>query len=340
MREQNLPDFNKTNERVRTERIIGLLIRVSWAVYLVVLLSNIYYKDWKVIIAVLISAAFLLIPFFLLKSGRQIAGAFFLVLLLLLNITALATVGQGIHDVSIIAYPIILIFASLTLDRRGFLTCVGMSFLSIAWLVFGELFAIDFLVIAALLTAAALAVDLLAANMRRSLALAEQEIERRVKSEELLRFQSSHDMMTGVYNRNFFEEELARLEVSRLYPISVIVADVDGLKSVNDNIGHAAGDQLLCEAASILRSVFRAEDIFARIGGDEFAALLPETNDATAQKILARIAECLEERNGLMKTKVSISLGSATAWEKNLAGTFTLADSRMYENKHSKKTQE
>ena len=100
------------------------------------------------------------------------------------------------------------------------------------------------------------AIDLMAMSMRKNLKLARQEIMQRKQAEEQLRYQSMHDTLTGIYNRGFFEEELARLEHSREFPVSIIMADVDQLKVVNDTRGHAKGDELLQYAANILARYF------------------------------------------------------------------------------------
>jgi GGDEF domain-containing protein len=86
----------------------------------------------------------------------------------------------------------------------------------------------------------AFSVYLLARTLRRSLEQAQSELAQRKIIEEQLRYHSLYDLMTGVYNRNYFEQELQRLESGRSYPVSVVVADLDGLKSINDTVGHAA----------------------------------------------------------------------------------------------------
>ena len=97
----------------------------------------------------------------------------------------------------------------------------------------------------------------------------------RERAQEELKYLSIHDTLTGLYNRNFFMAEIERLERGRAFPISIVMADADHLKETNDRQGHPAGDALLKRIAQTLTIAFRAEDVIARIGGDEFAVLLP-----------------------------------------------------------------
>ena len=148
-------------------------------------------------------------------------------------------------------------------------------------------------------------------------------------------WQATHDALTGVYNRRFFEEEMTRLERGRQFPVSIIMADLDDLKVTNDRDGHAMGDVLLLRAVQVLNAAFRAEDIIARIGGDEFAILLPNTDTALAQQLLRRVRRAVEEHNVAHGgAPLSISFGFSTA-EQGYALTDTLkeADARMYEEK-------
>ena len=92
-----------------------------------------------------------------------------------------------------------------------------------------------------------------------------------------------HDPMTGLFNRAYFVEELKRLEPSRMYPITILMADLEGLKAINFQHGMAAGDELIRQAANLLRAAFRAEDLVARIGGDEFMAIMPRCNPRAAR---------------------------------------------------------
>jgi len=142
------------------------------------------------------------------------------------------------------------------------------------------------------------------------------------------------DSLTGLYNRRFFEEELERLDTIRQLPISIIAADINGLKIINDSLGHEKGDQLLKKSARILEAATRKEDILARQGGDEFAILLPKTEKEKAEKVIARIKEQSRQTNDDELT-VTIALGAAVKTDpaQNINDILRTADNSMYQNK-------
>lgn len=160
------------------------------------------------------------------------------------------------------------------------------------------------------------------------------DITSRKEVEVTLRHESTHDVLTGLYNRAFFDEELERLTREAKFPISVVMADVNGLKTVNDTLGHAAGDDLIRLAAELIQKAFRSGDIVARIGGDEFAVILPETAAEVAREAVGRIMNSAE----IVAGQVSIAFGIAAAEnEAQLAEAMKLSDERMYCHKSEQK---
>jgi diguanylate cyclase (GGDEF)-like protein len=162
------------------------------------------------------------------------------------------------------------------------------------------------------------------------------DITERKQMEEKLKEMSFRDSLTGLYNRNFFEEEMVRLGNSRYSPIGIVVCDLDGLKFVNDTLGHQSGDQMLIQTADILRQNFRSSDIIARIGGDEFAILLTETDQEMVEQILRRLHQAVHDYNSIEpEIPLSLSMGYALGARgtTDLQALFREADNRMYREK-------
>ena len=157
---------------------------------------------------------------------------------------------------------------------------------------------------------------------------------------ESLLFLSTHDILTGLYNRAYFDAEMERLLVGRTYPVAIVFADMDGLKASNDSLGHHVGDELLRRAASVLRGVFRGEDVVARIGGDEFGILLPRSTLDVARGAVQRVEAALlahnQETDG---PPVQFSMGVASAEkDDNLDEALRAADADMYTVKARKRS--
>lgn len=168
-----------------------------------------------------------------------------------------------------------------------------------------------------------------------------RDITERKRHEEQLEYLSLHDQLTGLYNRLFFEEEMQRLSGSREYPITVISADLDGLKWVNDTMGHTRGDELLRACAEILRRSLRSSDILARVGGDEFAVLLPRTGKAAGEEVARRIhsnTALHNEKHPDLPLSISVGLATAKAGDTELQEIYIQADAMMYRNKLSNRS--
>lgn len=163
-----------------------------------------------------------------------------------------------------------------------------------------------------------------------------QDITARKKAEEYLRYLGTHDVMTGLYNRMYFDETLMRLEAQRRDPVSIILADLNGLKRVNDLLGHAAGDNLLRRAAEVLKASFDSQvATIARMGGDEFIILLPGADEQSAAEALEHVqALVLLNNKYYREPELSISLGAATSQPGlPLQRIISQADAAMYRRK-------
>ncbi len=161
------------------------------------------------------------------------------------------------------------------------------------------------------------------------------DITERKQSEEKLKYLSLHDPLTGLYNRAYFEEEMKRLEGSGLRSAGVLLCDVDGLKLINDTMGHDIGDALLAAAARVIKEVFRSRDTVARIGGDEFAVLLPGNDKNSVRRAAERVRESLARHNVNTEIPLSISIGYSAGdiEQKSVAELFREADNNMYREK-------
>lgn len=165
-----------------------------------------------------------------------------------------------------------------------------------------------------------------------------QDITERKQYEESLQYLGTHDPLTGLFNRAYFDAELQRIESGREYPVSIVMADIDGLKGVNDSRGHDAGDNLIKGTAEVLLSAFRSSDVVARIGGDEFAVLLSRTDHEAVMASIQRV-KGYESDPKLGNFARSLSLGAATATHPDaLLDTMKMADRLMYKDKAERKS--
>ncbi len=155
-----------------------------------------------------------------------------------------------------------------------------------------------------------------------------------------LEAQIRNDELTGLRSRSFLKMECERIEKSSMRPVSVIAVDLDGLKLVNDYLGHNAGDHLLKDTAILMRRVFRSTDCLARVGGDEFTVLVPTCSAENARALANRLSKELDRHNTIndsVPLLFSIGVGSAETGEHTLAQAISDADKEMLRNKHKKR---
>ena len=170
-----------------------------------------------------------------------------------------------------------------------------------------------------------------------------RDISRQKAAEAQLRILSLYDSLTGLYNRNYYEQELQRLKGGRDIPLGLIIFDIDGLKMVNDTLGHQSGDTLIKRTANILKDVFRESDMIARTGGDEFVVTLTRCDKTVMQEAIERTLHHINvENNDPSLFPLSVSMGYALIARKPIAGEifditalYKTADDNMYKDKAS-----
>ncbi|KUG03291.1 hypothetical protein ASZ90_019390 [hydrocarbon metagenome] len=160
------------------------------------------------------------------------------------------------------------------------------------------------------------------------------DISERKQAEDKVKYLSFHDKLTGLNNRSYFEDRLERLNKVVHLPLSLVVIDVNGLKLINDALGHERGDELLIKVARVIKQSCRKDDITCRWGGDEYMLLFPSTSSAIASVICDRIKAAIEhiEIQGL---QVSASFGMMTKDDpdQDIRDILRRAEEKMYRNK-------
>ena len=151
---------------------------------------------------------------------------------------------------------------------------------------------------------------------------------------EKLEWVSNTDALTGLFNRRFYEDELKRLDTEGNLPMTIVMADVNGLKLINDSFGHVMGDELLKKVAEVLKKGCRVDDIIARLGGDEFVIILPKTDAFETEKIIKRIKDLsLKEKVGSIDVSISIGYETKNDKEEKNQEIFKKAEDHMYKKK-------
>jgi diguanylate cyclase len=165
---------------------------------------------------------------------------------------------------------------------------------------------------------------------------AARDVTEKLEREKRVEYLSYHDVLTGLFNRRFMEEEIKRLDKQRNLPISIIMGDVNKLKLMNDAFGHEKGDELLIKSASAIQRGCRSGDLIARWGGDEFMIYLPSTGYGEAQKVVLRILEnCSVEDVCNMDVSISFGLATKTCEDERIPDIMKLAEEEMYKMKRS-----
>lgn len=154
------------------------------------------------------------------------------------------------------------------------------------------------------------------------------------KSFQEIRYLSYHDPLTGLYNHRYFDELLNGAGMPQIHPVTVVMADVNGLKLMNDAFGHAAGDELLKAAAKLLLSVARKGDAVIRLGGDEFVLLLNNTSSDQAGLLIRELGRLCEQTFvGAVKLSISFGYDTTRGAEDAIEAALKKAEDNMYRRK-------
>ena len=142
------------------------------------------------------------------------------------------------------------------------------------------------------------------------------------------------DQLTGLFNKDFYQEELLRLDIERNLPLSIIVGEISGLKLINDVFGHGMGDELLKKAAQLIKMGCRGDEIIARYGIDGFIVLLPKTDVAETDIIINRIKKIIEgDKLGDIDISITFVAGTKKVKNENMDEIFGKAEEELKQEK-------
>ena len=285
--------------------------------------------------------------------GRLTQALVLTIVALLLGLCALTAIGQGLYDEALVAFPGLLLFAGLFGLRRTFMALLGCMIVVVVALFFlhqGDLLhsmpklPMDWkrpFVLSMIIGVTGLLAWLLVNDLGQAMRQLESEKRALLASHARIEVLAQRDSLTGLPNRTLAGERLAfLLQHARRNGgmVAVMFLDLDNFKTINDSLGHAAGDDLLCQVAAKLRSCVRESDTVARVSGDEFLILLGELQDEDAiVAVVAKVTHLLGQPFALngVDVLVTASLGIAVSPRDGEAPEVLLknADLAMYQAK-------
>ena len=310
---------------LQRNRLIQIILAILCAVGCVILI-NFVNQNWPTVWMLLALSACMLVALILARANRITLAAMFTVITLTIVMGLMSFAFDGIYDASISAFPAILVFAAMFATLRlfvGLLTFIILILSTVVWVnitgvhvnVVAPVSIMSLVNVVAILMATAFFVWKLASDLRIAVARLETENERIRDALTHIDTLAHNDALTGLPNRLLararFEQavELAKRGNDK---IALLYLDLDNFKTINDSLGHIAGDQLLCEVATRLKQTIRASDTASRQGGDEFLVIVAgQAEQESVATVAVKIIDLLSEYfsvNG-MEISVTCSLG-------------------------------
>lgn len=161
-----------------------------------------------------------------------------------------------------------------------------------------------------------------------------RDVTENVVLENRLKKMSYRDKLTGLYNRAYFDEKLEELNNEEFFPLSFVMGDLNGLKVINDAIGHLEGDKILKEISKVIKNSCRKDDLIFRWGGDEFCILLPKTTEEEAEAICNRIRKnCKINHNTIIPLSIALGVSSKKESNKPIDEVLVEAEDKVYREK-------
>ncbi|SPE28778.1 conserved membrane hypothetical protein [Burkholderiales bacterium] len=331
--------------------------QVGWGVLAAVavaILTTSWTGDWRTVLILAVSSIFLLLAVWLSRHDRAEQAAVLMLITLTASISYMLFQNQGVRGEAITALPAILVVAGMFGRRRLFLAILVTILAVLSALVIANVQGWHVNVVRpvtvatlinlfAVMLMTAFYVWLMAADLRLALARLKTENDRIRESHARIDVLAHHDSLTGLPNRvlarDRFEQAVALAQRSG-HRVALIYLDLDDFKTINDSLGHATGDLLLCQVANRIADAVRASDTVSRQGGDEFLMVLGGLTDGeaaatTSVKIIEKLSAPIEV-NGL-ELSVTCSLGIALYPQNGVDFDTVLknADVAMYQAKEA-----
>ncbi|HEY9075905.1 MAG TPA: EAL domain-containing protein [Anaerolineaceae bacterium] len=301
---------------------------------------NFFLRENDLFKGLIIAYAVVILGWVWVIRGKYQQAIFLIAAGLLVMVTYQATFGQGLHDISMVAYPGLLIVSSLVLNRKGIIAIAALTILAVTWLTLTDIFAwyprlpvnpadfSDLLIVIVILVVCAAWTVLLSENTRRSLQKATMEISERERIENRLLHAAVYDSLTGLPNRLLLSDRLEQV-IRRQHRkqedcFAVIFMDLDRFKDINDTLGHQVGDLLLTAISRRVEGIVRSSDTFARLSGDEFVILLTDLKEkADIFPVVERLQEQMLQPFQLNDAEVMVSFSIGIVYS---TGEYTRPD--------------